>query len=87
MQDASVIIDQANRLDYDLISDKNIRVQNSVHSIPQEDPGRSEADLVFMTNVDADYQKPVAKVSQLSERIPSTRQSENEGTNSMPQIR
>lgn len=84
MQDASVIIEQANRLDYDLIQDRNLKVQNSVHLIHEEDP-RSEADLGFMTEVDAVYKQPIAHVSQLSERILSTEMSENEGTASMPQ--
>lgn len=46
--------------------------------IPQDEP-RSEADLGFMTEVDAEFKRPVGvKESQFSNRVLSTRQSDNE---------
>ena len=57
-------------------------MRDTVRMVPQDEP-RSEADLGFMTEVDADFKRPIpqqVKESQNSNRVLSTRQSdENEG--------
>ena len=61
-------------------------IHDTVQMVPQDEP-RSEADLGFMTEIDVEMPKQRgAKESVISDRIVSTRQSENDANTSAPRL-
>ena len=78
------LIKKVNQLD-ETASHENMIIRETVEMVPQEEI-RSEHDLGFMTEVDAEFTNKVAagKESHNTEGVISTRHSEVEGNTSMP---
>ena len=71
-----------------MVSQEAMNVRDSVQMMAQDmnQEVRSEHDLGFMTEVDAEFRKPdmPGKESAITDQINSTRHSEIEGTTTMP---